>query len=207
MEQNLSPKEALIAAIDVANESFRKHPPKGWSDDTLLNAVNFQESWKQGVIASKNKTHIKEYSAMLFTYFQEGGGEAVEYFWSKLKEQNLPFKRENKMAKILKRKKIKDRGEYDFVIDTMIPYLQEGFITDDDVKALNIMIGKYEDKKKTGLRTNFYEILAHDFPTTFNNFPTICQNPHSPPLLSCQIILYFTRLLNFSLSISISQYV
>ncbi|WP_218918533.1 hypothetical protein [Flectobacillus major] len=84
----------------------------------------------------------------VFTYFQEGNGQTVEKFWEKIKEAGLPYKRENKLVKILKRKRIKDDIEYDFVIDVIVPYQEEGLISADEVALLNQWIGDFEEKNK-----------------------------------------------------------
>jgi hypothetical protein len=60
----------------------------------------------------------------------------------------LPYKRENRMAKILKRKKIINDIEYDFVTDVIVPYQQEGMITEEEVISLNTYLGDYENRKK-----------------------------------------------------------
>ncbi|MNY73060.1 hypothetical protein D3C86_2117470 [compost metagenome] len=52
------------------------------------------------------------------------------------------------MVKILKRKKINNIREYDFVIDVMIPYEQEGLIDQDEVILLNDLISQFEMRKK-----------------------------------------------------------
>jgi len=140
--------EQLAKAIDIANEAIQKFPPKGWNEGIIKHVTNMQNERKEDALKYKNMSSLKELIHMALTRFQEGGGADVEYFWSKIKEQNLPFNRENKMEKILKRKKINNIGEYDFVIDTMIPYKQEGFIDENDIVLLNMMIAKFEQKHK-----------------------------------------------------------
>jgi len=78
--------------------------------------------------------------------FQEGSGNHVEAFWKEIKNAGLPFKRENKLVKILKRGKIKNALEYDFIIDVLVPYQQEGLLTQEEVVLLNQMIGEFENK-------------------------------------------------------------
>jgi hypothetical protein len=62
-------------------------------------------------------------------------------------KHNLPYERENKLEKILSKRKIKNRQEYDYVIDTMVPFKQEGIISDSDFELLNQLIGEFERKK------------------------------------------------------------
>jgi hypothetical protein len=82
----------------------------------------------------------------VFIYFQEASGETVNEFWKRIKESGLPYKRENKMEKILKRKKIRNDIEYNYVIDTIVPLQQEGVLSKEDVSLLEQMMAQYEQK-------------------------------------------------------------
>lgn len=142
----------LCKAIDIAINVIKEHPPKGWDEKTVLHVVNLSLEIKKNVLNPepqfRNLKSLKYDVEMVFTKFQEGHGTYVEEFWKEIKAQNLPYKRENKMVKILKRKKINNIHEYDFVIDVIVPYQQEGLITDDDVVLLNELIGQFEMRKK-----------------------------------------------------------
>lgn len=85
----------------------------------------------------------------MFTYFQEGNGETVEYFWQQLSKENLGYLREDKLLKIISRGKIKGRLEYDLVIDNLVAAQQDGRITEHEAKQLNKMIDVYESREKT----------------------------------------------------------
>ena len=84
----------------------------------------------------------------VFTYFQEGAGETVEYFWNKICEANLDYKRENKLEKILNRGKIRGRIEYEYVTDMIVVAEQVGMTSEEETKRLSEMLGEYESKKK-----------------------------------------------------------
>ena len=84
----------------------------------------------------------------VFSYFQEGAGLDVDEFWRLIKEANLPYERENKLEKIMKRGRIRNDIEYNYVVDTIVPFQQEGIISEDDVKKLNEMIDKFESKRR-----------------------------------------------------------
>ena len=126
----------LCKAIDIAIESFQKYPPKIWDDKTTNHFINLYKEWKEerlnAELKFRNISSLKYDYLNVFTIFQESAGDGVNYFWNKIKEHNLPYKRENKLGKILKRQKIKNDKEYDFLIDVMIPYKQEGIISDDE---------------------------------------------------------------------------
>ncbi|WP_316634952.1 hypothetical protein [uncultured Flavobacterium sp.] len=143
---------SLIIATEIAINSFKIYPPKNWDDTAINDVISIYKEFKISIENAKpeyrNLKSLKYKIDDVFTYFQEGHGKCVEEFWKEIKLQNLPYKRENKMVKILKRKKINTIQEYDFVIDVIVPYQQEGLITDDDVVLLNELIGQFEMRKK-----------------------------------------------------------
>jgi len=57
---------------------------------------------------------------------------------------NIDYPRENKLAKVLKRGKINNKTEYDFVVDVIVPYLQELLINQEQAALLSKMIGDFE---------------------------------------------------------------
>lgn len=144
--------ENLIKAIDIAIESFKEYLPKNTDEKTVMHFINCYKEWKEKTLNPLPQFRtLKSLSYKIndvFTYFQECAGEEVNYFWDKIKEHNLPYKRENKLAKILKRKKIKDDIEFDFVTDVIIPYQQEGLINEEELILLNTYIGDFENRSR-----------------------------------------------------------
>jgi hypothetical protein len=142
---------ALLAkAIDIAVDSLSKFTPKDWSEDNVQHFKKVYLEWKEDVLNPSAKfksiASLNYSKNAAFTYFQESAGQEVDYFWSEIKKSRLPYKRENKMAKILKSGKIKNQIQYDFVIDVIVPYQQEGLITQAEVITLNKLIGEFEAK-------------------------------------------------------------
>ncbi|PBJ08068.1 hypothetical protein [Flavobacterium sp. ACN6] len=142
----------LSKAIDISISVIKKFPPKGWDDKTCQHVINVRLESKQNVLNPspeyRNLKSLKYEAEAIFTRFQEGHGIEVEEFWKEIKAQNLPYKRENKMEKIFKRKKINNVREYDFVIDVIVPYQQEGLIDQQEVALLNDLILEFESRKK-----------------------------------------------------------
>ena len=142
----------LSKAAEIAIESLEKFPPKEYDLDSYkhivycckerLFSINNPEPKYQ------NLRSLKYLEEDVFIRFKECSGENVEEFWRRIKEENLPFKRENKIAKILKRKKINNDIEYDFVTDVIVPYQQEGMITEEEVILLNTYLRGFEKKAK-----------------------------------------------------------
>ena len=110
--------------------------------------------WKKGLFECdpkyQNLASLKYRVNDVLTYFQEASGAGVEYFWQQIAEQQLGYKRENKLAKILKRNRIKDDIEYDFIIDVIMPYQQEHIITSEEVSILNDLLLKFKEKASKG---------------------------------------------------------
>jgi hypothetical protein len=150
-EKYIEESTNLIKAIEIAIEVIKVNSPKGF---TQLHIQLFLETYnrvKKQIIEADPKRQtlasLKYDINTVFTYFNEGVGETVNEFWKRIKESGLPFERENKLEKILSKKKIKNPQEYDYVIDTMLPFKQEGMISETDFELLNQLIGEYETKK------------------------------------------------------------
>ena len=142
----------LAKAIDVAREAFEKKPSKFSNSDVAWFITCYSE-WKQKALSPepqfKKLSSLKYLASDTFTYFQEGAGETVEYFWQRMKEENLDFKREDRLTKILKTGKIKGRIEYDYVIDLLVPAQQSGYINEEQATTLSNMIAVYEKRRTT----------------------------------------------------------
>jgi len=136
----------LAKALDIAIDAFTKYPPKYFDEYHTHQIINILIEYKD---KAKNN-HLKNLKRSIeeaLSFFQEGSGDFVDYFWGKIYENNLPYLRENKLLKILKRKKIRDDMEYDFVIDTMVPYYQNKTINDEEFSLLNTLINKFQKKR------------------------------------------------------------
>lgn len=142
----------LSKAAKIAIESLKKFPPNELDNDNfnyiLKCSIERLFSINNPEPKYRNLRSLKYLEEDVFIWFQEGSGENVEEFWRRIKEEGLPYKRKNKMQKILKRKKIINAIEYDFVTDVIVPYQQEGMITEEEVILLNTYLGDFEKKAK-----------------------------------------------------------
>lgn len=149
--------ENLAKASDIAIVVVKKFPPKGWDKNYITenkNEIDFTidlyNERKERALNPKpqycNMQSLKYLYEEIFTSFQEGSGTFIEEFWKEIKAQNLPYKRENKLAKILKRKKINNIHEFDFVTDVIVPYKQEGLINDEEFVLLNKCLRDFENR-------------------------------------------------------------
>jgi hypothetical protein len=139
--------EKLIKAIDISIGVFKEFPPEGFNEKSLGLMIDSSITTKNQILNAEpkfqNLTSLKYSEQDLFTYFQESSGITVEEFWKRISDADLPYERINKLEKILKRNKIKDDHEYNYIIDTMVPQLQEGGITNEQFAILDSLLDKY----------------------------------------------------------------
>ena len=145
-------RDNLVKAIDLANEVLLEFP-HGRTQEDVDGSVEFNNYRKDLALnAAKEFQTMQSLNYLIedfFIYFQEGVGRPdVDEFWRRIKEANLPYVRENKLEKIMKRGRIRNDIEYDYVIDTIVPFQQEGILSEEDVKKLNEMIEKFENKRR-----------------------------------------------------------
>ena len=154
-------RDNLIKAIDLANEALLRYPNGKDKQKFVYDGVSYTElEWMikwHNEIKDRRLNEEKKYETLqslkytiedVFTYFQEAAGPDVDEFWRLIKEANLPCERENKLEKIMTRGRIRNDIEYDYVIDTIVPFQQEGILSEEDVQKLNEMIGKFESRRR-----------------------------------------------------------
>ncbi|MFB9865492.1 hypothetical protein [Rufibacter immobilis] len=144
--------EKLAKAIDIAIEAFENKILEHEMKQHLELTISCYKEWKEQSLNPepqfRSLSSLKYLIEAVFTYFQEGTGPTVEFFWKKLDEEGLDFKRENKLEKILKRGKIRGRIEYDYVTDMIVIAEQAKLTTSEDSRKLSQMIGEFESRKK-----------------------------------------------------------
>jgi hypothetical protein len=138
----------IAKAFDIAIEAYSKYPPKDFEKDY----ISFLDGWMKACLSPntpfrKRISDLKFLHPILFEFFQETKGKTVEYFWKRIQEEKLDYKRRKKtlINEILERGKIKDRNEYNYVVDMIGTLKQEGITTKEDTIELDKMIGKYRD--------------------------------------------------------------
>ena len=142
--------EKLAQAIDIAIDSFVNYPPQDFLPEHVDLAVSHLKESKDSALLPlpeyKNLKSLSYLKTDVLTFFQEASGPTVEEFWKKIKEVDLPFERVNLLEKTLKKKRIKDYHEYNYVIDTLVPFQQDGLITCEQAEKLNGMIAEFEER-------------------------------------------------------------
>jgi hypothetical protein len=142
--------ENLIRACEIAIQTYSNFWPKHLKKSDLDWTILCENERKNRLINRKTPFNtlvsLKDVYEEIFTYFQEGSGQMVDEFWKLIKESGLPYKRENKLAKILKRGKVKNHIEYDFIKDVIGPYLQDNMITTIEAELLDSYLMAFEVK-------------------------------------------------------------
>lgn len=140
--------QKLSLAVNIAIESYKKHPPARMNKEQLeLMVILFEETREQALNPEPEfkKTSSLNYLTQDFLReFQEGSGELVDYFWKRIGEENLPFYQMNRLTQILNSKKIKSYSEYTYVIESLSLALKMEQITQAEVDELKSLIKTYE---------------------------------------------------------------
>ena len=142
----------LATAIDIAIEAFTVECPPDFEKSHQEHTISCYANWKESCLNPepqfRNLASLKYSINDVFTYFQEGTGKTVEYFWKKINDAKLDYKRENKLEKILNRGKIRGRVEYDYVTDMIVVAEQAGMTSKEETIKLSDMLREYESSKK-----------------------------------------------------------
>ncbi|MCD8164990.1 MAG: hypothetical protein LUE93_01940 [Bacteroides sp.] len=94
----------------------------------------------------KNLRSLTWKNEQFFNFINMFSGEAVNRFWQRVREEELPFERRNMLLPILKRKKIETAYDYDMVSRSVLAYFQEGLINEEEVVNLYTYMKEYEEQ-------------------------------------------------------------
>lgn len=152
MDKYQTAAEKLAKAIDLQIESIHKYPPKSMTAEQISTIINSTLELKKLALKPDKKfrtiASLNYLEKDVLTYFQEGTGAHIEYFWNKVKECELGYERKDMLAAILKKKRISNTSEYELVVDSIVAAQQEGRITEEQAELLSSYIGVYEKKGK-----------------------------------------------------------
>lgn len=151
-QKYIQERDRLISACRIAVEALDKYKLDGEYVKGTVGFLDYYKSRESSILNAdekyQNLVSLKYSIEEVFTYFNEGSGKEVEYFWSEVSRKGLGYKRKNRLATLLKRKKIKNIIEFDFVKDTLVAYYQQGVINNEEFELLDQMIIDFENKNK-----------------------------------------------------------
>lgn len=142
----------LALAIDIAIEAFQTHQPKDWGIEHVDHVISVYKDYRDRILKPepqfKSMASLRITESNVFTLFQESSGNTINFFWKRIHESNLDYKRTNKLEKIFKRGKIKGTIEYDYAKDIIVAAEQEGLTTSEQTAQLSQMLGEFEKNEE-----------------------------------------------------------
>jgi len=137
--------QSFLRLAELAREAYIKFPREG--NEIILRSSEMRIQQRMDADQKyRNLVSLKYDEVEVLTFFNEGSGPTVEYFWKRIAEEGLPYQRKDVLGDVLKRGRIRTRQEYDVIVDTYIPAQQEGRITSEQAIALGSMIEDYENR-------------------------------------------------------------
>ncbi len=96
----------------------------------------------------KRMDSLKYLESDYFVHWDEIENPEGHRFWTELFKKGLYRERRNIIEKVLKRNKIKNIAEFEFINDTIVVAEQTGHITESQSKQLNQLMGEFEFNQK-----------------------------------------------------------
>ena len=140
--------QELQKAIDIAMEVYEKFPPKGFSKEEIAAVIESYGSFKtlieQADPKFQNLDSLKYMEEAVLTFFHEDSGQTVNEFWQRVRAAGLSFERENKLDQIFAQRRIQTDFEYNYVIDVLGPFEDEGIISTEQADLLEQWLDDFE---------------------------------------------------------------
>ncbi|MBS2213783.1 hypothetical protein KEM09_20410 [Carboxylicivirga mesophila] len=96
----------------------------------------------------KRMDSLKYLESDYFAHWNEIENPEGQRFWTELYKKGLYRERRNIIEKVLKRNKIKNIAEFEFINDTIVVAEQTGHINETQSEQLNKLMGDFEFKQK-----------------------------------------------------------
>jgi hypothetical protein len=139
----------LAKAVDIAEQVIRESeafhaglakPMLDFGAKVKHMALNPEPQFKKLV-------SLKYLENDFFIFWNESTGPEVDKFWDRVYESKIGYVRKDAIQDVLKRKKIKNIREFDFITDNIVVYEQTGRLNHEQVIELNDYIGEFEKRK------------------------------------------------------------
>jgi hypothetical protein len=96
----------------------------------------------------KKMQSLKCIEAEHFWYWNEKSGVHINLYWKAISQAGLPFKRKDVILSVLKRKRVKDIYEFDFLKDELLSAEQTGRVTMEQAEIIKKFMEKFEFKNQ-----------------------------------------------------------
>lgn len=141
--------DKLAKTIDIAEQVIRES--KDFNADVARPMLDFGTQVKHMALNPepqfKKLVSLKYLESDFFIFWNESSGPDVDKFWDRVFEAKLGYVRKDAIQDALKRKKIKNIHEFDFITDNIVVYEQTGRLNQEQVIELNKYIGEFERRK------------------------------------------------------------
>lgn len=140
-------QKKLLEIIDVAFLAYNKYE-NSYEPELFKNIIRFIAEYRKHAESPKRRrlSNLNDITQMVLIYFQEGFGPDVDFFWNEIEARRIDLKRVDVLEKILRKKRISNDSEYDFVTDMLVEAQQTGQITEETAELLDHYLGIYEKK-------------------------------------------------------------
>jgi hypothetical protein len=141
-------RDIIGKIVEIGIRAVDKYPPEDLLDDKKKRIfLSHLISIKDKSLKINNRKYLEAEKQVALTFFQEGKGEAVDFFWKEVKKQNLPIEKVDKLSKILKKNNISTLNEYDYINESIVTLRRDNIITDEEQIHLNKLLGDFEEKR------------------------------------------------------------
>ncbi len=141
--------DRLAKTADIADKIIRdsntipeasKHQFLNWGQLVKDKALNPEPPFRKVV-------SIKFLENDFLIYWNESEGPDIDKFWKELNEKEIDFERKDIIQLVLKRKKIKNIHEYNYVTDNIVVAEQIVRIDKEQVAELNRLLSEFEQRQ------------------------------------------------------------
>jgi len=143
--------DKLAKAVDIAEQTIKEST--NFNADLVKPMLDFVKQIKHNALNPEPKfkkiVSLKYLESDFFTFWNESNGPDVDKFWKRVFESKLGYVKKDAIQDVLRRKKIKNIHEFDFITDNIVVYAQTGQLSQEQVIDLNKYIGEFE-KRKSG---------------------------------------------------------
>jgi hypothetical protein len=143
--------DKFAKAVDIAEQVIKESAD--FNADLAKSMLDFGTQVKHMALNPEPQfrrlVSLKYLESDFFIFWNESIGRDVDKFWNRVFENKLGYVRKDAIQDVLKRKKIKNIHEFDFIVDNIVVYEQTGRLSEQQVIELNKYIAGFE-KRKSG---------------------------------------------------------
>lgn len=138
--------ELLCAIVQIAEDVIKAAKGMSQKDKRSEIAFGIQVTDLAKDQQSRSTGGLAQLQSDFLVRWNEAVGPEVEEFWKRIKERGLPIERKDVVSDVLARKRIKNRHEYETIVDSLVVLQQIGKISAAQAQALDKMLADFENQ-------------------------------------------------------------